>query len=120
MLKRLCMKWKKVNVCNMHNDKFYKPLVFFTSKLCPDFAIGQSEEQRMRRPFAANSQCGRLYEAFMEGKELSVRQARILCGCEDAGRRIREVRKYMAQEGHKLADKWINNGHARFKVYYKG
>lgn len=73
----------------------------------PDFAAGQAPSQQIRRPFAANSQCGKLLAALEKGQKISGLTAFAICGTVHADRRLRDVRAYLKQNDRKLETCWV-------------
>lgn len=92
---------------------------FFTSQKCPDFAKSEAPEQKERRPFGADTQCGILLKYLERGGVLTVMKAIVMINGSEGGRRIREVRKYLQDNNRVLNSQTIvTKSGKRIKTYY--
>lgn len=85
-----------------------------------DFGVNQAPEQKLRRPFGANTDCDKIFKALSKGQKMTILKAFILCGgATSADRRFREVRNYVRGLGITMQERWVRSkGNATIKEFW--
>lgn len=85
----------------------------------PAFGASDADCQRIRRPFGADTDCGKILAALEKGERITALRAFAICGGTSADRRIRDIRSYLRLQGRTLHERWVTTRkHAHIKEFW--